>query len=102
MLDALLDPQLTYQEFLKAKEEAQKLCELLNEGFRPSQFLQVGKKLIEIQTNWEDPGETTAKAEVFVDGRRAGQYHITKKGYVLGSDVYDSVDRVVGQIVKST
>lgn len=107
ILDVLLDPDSTYQDFVKARDEFKDDLEdegatlnELNENMSPSQFLKVGRHLIEIQLGWENKKERIAKSTVFEDGRRIGHYYFSGKQYKADDDVFNTVEEAIAFLMK--
>lgn len=109
ILDVILDPTSTYQDFVKAKKEfeddlAAKDVSLneLNENMSPSQFLKVGRHLIEIQLGWENKQNRIARSTVFEDGRKIGHYYFAGKDYrVDEKNDFKTVEEAIAHLIQT-
>lgn len=109
ILDVILDPSSTYKDFVKAKKEFEDDLEAkdislneLNENMSPSQFLKVGRHLVEIQLGWENKQKRIAKSTVFEDGRRIGHYYFAGKQYQTDQDnQFNTVEEAIAHLMRS-
>ncbi|MCK4501333.1 hypothetical protein KAU11_12605 [Candidatus Babeliales bacterium] len=109
ILDVILDPSSSYQDFVKAKKEFEDDLEAkdvslteLNENMSPSQFLKVGRHLIEVQLGWENKKKRIARSTVFEDGRKIGKYYFAGKQYrVDETNTFDTVEEAIAHLIKT-
>jgi len=109
ILDVILDPSSSYNDFVKAKKEFEDDLEAqdvslneLNENMSPSQFLKIGRHLVEVQLGWENKQKRIARSTVFEDGRKIGQYYFAGKQYrVDESNNFDTVEEAIAHLIKT-
>ena len=113
LADMLLDPSVSPEAFLKAKEEMIAKAEhdailtdsdepsvfSINENFRPSHMMTIDKQLVELQLTWTESKEGV-KTKVFVDGRHAGDYFFEGTKYKTKDEVFDTVEEAIANIMQ--
>jgi len=109
LADILLDPQNSLVDLLLNKPDPRPEGDgdifeepgKINENFRPSTFLRVGRNLVELQLGWADKEKNKARSDVFVNGKSIGHYSFEGKSYRVEDNLFETVEEAIAYLIET-
>lgn len=109
LADILLDPKASLVDLLLNRPDPRpegdgdifEIPEQIDENFRPSTFLRVGRNLVELQMGWANKEKNKARSDVFVNGKSIGHYSFEGKSYRVDEDnLFETVEEAIAHLIE--